>query len=584
MVCVFWCWIHVESSVLDDAHMLLFRVFGFNVAHDWKCIQLIKTQYTLYSYNTSTHPKQKRATHTVKTSMPKTSRTVEETEVGIILKEEVRKPTAFREVYAIQEPYVYAAIVKEPETQKTLYEVIEPTLQPEEEKRLREIKQFLMEEVDVNLKDIETKEKAENYLKDKTREIIKRYHIKVPAEAIDKLVYYVIRDFIGYGRIDPLMKDHSIEDISADGVGIPLYVWHRMYESLPTNILFKDETELDSFIIRLAYLAGKNISIASPILDASLPEGSRIQLTYGSEVTRRGSTFTIRRFRVDPLSISDLISFKTISSEMAAYLWYIIENRASVMIAGGVASGKTTMLNCLSMFIKPEMKVVSVEDTQELNLPHENWIPSVVRLGFGHEDKRSGSITLFDLLKAAVRQRPDYIIVGEVRGEEAYTLFQAMATGHLGMCTIHAESVEAVINRLESEPMNIPKPLIAMTDVIMVMSRTEIEGRPARKTTAAAEVIDLDPKTNNIRTNAIFTWNQKEDTFVFSGHSSILEEHMKKLGITEEDIRSELNARKTVLEWMVQKGIRRYLDVANVIREYCTNPKRVFQKARVGLK
>jgi flagellar protein FlaI len=367
-------------------------------------------------------------------------------------------------------------------------------------------------------------------------------------------------------------------------VDIPLYVWHRLYESLPTNIIFKEVAELDSFIIRMAYLSGKNISIASPILDASLPDGSRIQLTYGNEVTRRGSTFTIRRFKADPLTISDLITFKTVSPEMAAYLWYIIENRASVMVAGGVASGKTTMLNCLSMFIKPEMKIVSVEDTQELNLPHENWIPSVVRLGFGHEDKKSGSITLFDLLKAAVRQRPDYIIVGEVRGEEAYTLFQAMATGHLGMCTIHAESVEAVINRLESEPMNIPKPLIAMTDVIMVMVRTEIDGRPTRKAGIAAEIKDVDPKTKNIRTNEIFKWNPKEDTFAFLGQSTILEEHMKKQGITQEDIRTELNARKTVLEWMARRGIRRYIDVANVIREYYANPRRVFQKARVGLK
>jgi len=516
--------------------------------------------------------------------MPETPKIVEETEASIILKEEGRKTAAFREVYPIQEPYVYAAIVKEPKTQKTLYEIIEPTLHAEEEKQLQEIKNFLMEEVDVNLKEIETKEKAENYLKEKTRGIIKKYRIKVASKAVDKLVYYVIRDFLGYGKIDPLMKDHLIEDISADGVNIPLYVWHRVYESLPTNIIFKGETELDSFIIRMAYLAGKNISIASPILDASLPEGSRIQLTYGNEVTRRGSTFTIRRFRVDPLTISDLLALKTISSEMAAYLWYIIENRASVMVAGGVASGKTTMLNCLSMFIKPEMKVVSVEDTQELNLPHENWIPSVVRLGFGHEDKKSGTITLFDLLKAAVRQRPDYIIVGEVRGEEAYTLFQAMATGHLGMCTIHAESVEAVINRLESEPMNIPKPLIAMMDVIMVMARTEIEGRPIRKATAAAEVLELDPKTKQILTNNIFAWDQKEDRFTMLGHSAILEDHRKKLGISEADVESELNARKTVLRWMVQKGIRRYMDVANVIREYYANPKRVLQKARVGLK
>jgi flagellar protein FlaI len=500
------------------------------------------------------------------------------------MKEEGRKPTAFREAYAIQEPYIYAAIVKNPETQKTSYEIIEPTLQKEEEKQLKDIKDFLMEEVDVNLKEIETKEKAENYLKETAKAIIKKYRIKVRPEAVDKLIYYVIRDFLGYGKIDALMKDHLIEDISADGVNIPIYVWHRLYESIPTNIMFKDETELDSFIVRLAYLARKNISIASPILDASLPDGSRIQLTYGNEVTRRGSTFTIRRFRVDPLTISDLIAFKTISSEMAAYLWYVIENRASVVVAGGVAAGKTTMLNCLSMFIKPEMKIVSVEDTQELNLPHENWVPSVVRLGFGHEDRKSGTITLFDLLKAAVRQRPDYIIVGEVRGEEAYTLFQAMATGHLGMSTIHAESVEAVINRLESEPMNIPKSLIAMTDVIMVMTRTEIDGRPVRRTGETAEIVEFDRNKKNILTEEVFHWNPRGDEFVFSGHSTLLERHARKVDASAEEIKTELNRRKTVLEWMAHGGIRRNTEVANVIREYYVNPNRVFQKARVGLR
>jgi flagellar protein FlaI len=521
---------------------------------------------------------------TVKETAPKTSGALVEATVGAIIEGDAKKPTAFREAYAIQEPYVYAAIIKDPETQKIRYEIIEPSLQKEEEKQLREVKTFLMEEVDVNLKDIETKERAGNYLKEQTREIIRKYRIKVASEAVDKLTYYIVRDFIGYGKIDPLMKDHLIEDVSADGVNIPIYVWHRVYESIPTNIIFKDETELDSFIIRMAYLSGKNISIASPILDASLPDGSRIQLTYGNEVTRRGSTFTIRRFRVDPLTISDLIAFKTVSSEMAAYLWYIIENRASVLVAGGVASGKTTMLNCLSMFIKPEMKIVSVEDTQELNLPHENWIPSVVRLGFGHEDRKSGTITLFDLLKAAVRQRPDYIIVGEVRGEEAYTLFQAMATGHLGMCTLHAESVEAVINRLGSEPMNIPKTLIAMTSVVMVMSRTEVEGKPARRTGTAAEVVELDPTKNSIITEEVFKWNPRFDHISFCGHSTILERHMKKLGVNEEEVKRELNRRQTVLDWMTSRGIRRYTEVANVIREYYANPDRVYQKARVGLK
>ena len=512
------------------------------------------------------------------------TKTTEETPFTPVIDAEAKKPTAFREAYPIQEPYVYAAIVKDPETQKTRYEIIEPTLQKEEEQRLKELKSFLMEEVDVNIRDIETREKAGNYLKEKSKEVIKKYRMKIPPEAIDKLVYYVVRDFVGYGKIDALMKDHLIEDISADGVNIPIYVWHRMYESIPTNIIFKEESELDSFIIRMAYMSGKNISIASPILDASLPDGSRIQLTYGNEVTRRGSTFTIRRFRVDPLTISDLIAFKTISPEMAAYLWYIIENRASVLVAGGVASGKTTMLNCLSMFIKPEMKVVSVEDTQELNLPHENWIPSVVRLGFGHEDKRNGSITLFDLLKAAVRQRPDYIIVGEVRGEEAYTLFQAMATGHLGMCTIHAESVEAAMNRLESEPMNIPRTLIAMTNVIMVMSRTEIDGRPARRISTTAEVLGFDSDKDNIETEETFSWNPKFDRFSSLGKSALLEKQMNKLGISEDEVKRELSRRQTVLEWMAHQGIRRYTDVANIIREYYASPERVFQKARVGLR
>ncbi|MFQ6080395.1 MAG: type II/IV secretion system ATPase subunit [Candidatus Bathyarchaeia archaeon] len=496
--------------------------------------------------------------------------------------EKEKGPSVFREVYPIYEPYVYAAIVREPATQKIRYEIIEPTLLKEEENQLREIKDLLIEEIDVNLKDLETKERAEEYLKGKVREIINDYRIKIAEEAIGKLMYYIARDFIGYGKIDPLMRDHLIEDISADGVNIPIYVWHREYESVPTNIVYEDADELNSFIIRLAYLAGKHISIAKPLLDASLPDGSRLQLTYGSEITRRGSTFTIRRFRVDPLTISDLISFNTISSDMAAYFWYAIENRASILVAGGVAAGKTTTLNCLSMFIKPELKIVSVEDTAELNLPHENWIPSVVRTGFGSEEGGAGAITLFDLLKTAVRQRPDYIIVGEVRGEEAYTLFQAMATGHLGMSTVHAESVEAVIHRLESEPMNIPRPLLTMIDAVVVQLRTEVGGKPARRALTVTEMVALDPRTRELLTNEVYRWNARSDAFSYSGRSYILERNMKRMGLREGEVQEELHRRKTVLEWMVKKDIRRYTDVAAVIREYYADPSRVYRKARLG--
>jgi len=492
-----------------------------------------------------------------------------------------KKPSVFREVYAIVEPNVYAAVVRDPVTQKMRYEVIEPTLLKEELQYLDEIKGLLMEELNVSVKDLETREKAVEYLKSKVAEVIKNYRLKIPKETVEKLMFFIVRDFIGYGKIDALMRDHMIEDISADGIDIPIYVWHREYESLPTNVVFKSAEELNNFIIRLAFLAGKQISIASPLLDASLPDGSRIQMTYGSEITRRGSTFTVRRFRVDPLTISDLLTFKTLSFDMAAYFWYAIENRASVLVAGGVATGKTTILNCLSMFIKPELKIVSVEDTAELNLPHENWIPSVVR--GGAEEKKAGAITLFDLLKAAVRQRPDYIIVGEVRGEEAYTLFQAMATGHLGMCTLHAESVDSAIHRLESEPMNIPRPLISMIDAVLVQGRTEISGKPARRSFSVTEIVGLDPRTKDILTNQVYRWDARSDSFSYLGRSYVLQRAMTKTGLTEPEITAELQRRKMVLEWMVKNKIRRYTDVAGLIREYYADPTRVYRKARVGV-
>jgi flagellar protein FlaI len=267
---------------------------------------------------------------------------------------------------------------------------------------------------------------------------------------------------------------------------------------------------------------------------------------------------------------------------MAAYFWYAIENRASILVAGGVASGKTTMLNCLSMFIKPELKIVSVEDTAELNLPHENWIPSVVRTRFGYQERGPGVITLFDLLKAAVRQRPDFIIVGEVRGSEAYTLFQAMATGHLGMSTIHAESVDSVVHRLESEPMNIPRPLLAMIDAITIQVRTDIDGKPARRASAVTEIAAFDLRTKELLTNDVFSWNAQSDSFQYSGRSHILERNMERRGIEEKEMRRELLRRKTVLEWMAQRDIRRQTEVANVIREYHANPDRIYRKARMG--
>jgi len=495
---------------------------------------------------------------------------------------EIPQASSFKEVYPLLEPYSYAAISRDPQSGGLRYLVIEPTLRENEKQLLSKIKDVLVEELKVDLKSLGAREKAELYLREQIQQIIKDYKILIEPETLDKLMYYISRDFVHFGKIDALMRDHMIEDISADGVGVPIYIWHREYESIPTNIVFRNDHEIDSFVTKLAYISGRHISIATPMVDASLTDGSRVQLTYGKEVTRRGSTFTIRRFRADPLTISDLISFSTASSQMGAYFWYLIERKASLLIGGGTASGKTTSLNALSMFIVPDFKVVSIEDTAELNLPHENWIPSVSRTGFGAVGSPA-EISLFDLLKAAMRQRPDYIIVGEVRGGEAYTLFQSMATGHGGLSSMHADSVTAAIHRLESEPMNIPPTLIMTLDVIAMQSRVRVAERSTRRITHIAELVRIDPVSKEILINDVFKWEPKTDSFVYSGRSYVLEKIVERHGVPMELIKKELDRRKTVLDWMVKAGIRRYTDVSAVIRDYYADSTKVYEKARLGL-
>ncbi len=483
------------------------------------------------------------------------------------------------ESYALIDNFAYAHIVKDLERGNISYVVEEPKLTSEDETNLKRLKDILNQVITMKPADLKSKETAGKYLVAKSTEIFDKYNFKKHDPATrDKLLYYIVRDNLGYGKIDPLMHDPLIEDLSCDGVNVPLFVWHRKSESIPTNIRFETAQELDSYALRLAYMCGSHVSIAQPLLDASLPDGSRINLTFGSEVTRRGSTFTIRKFKVDPFTVTDLITFGTLSADMAAFFWYAVENRVSILVAGGIAAGKTTLLNCLSMFIKPDLKVVSIEDTPELNLPHENWIPATTRSHFGLATD-SADVTLFDLLKASLRQRPDYIIVGEIRGAEAYTLFQAVSTGHLGMSTVHAESVESAVYRLESAPMNIPRTLIAGIDIIMVQKRVEIRGKPVRKTVAASEIVGLDPRSGEILTNEVYKWNATDETFDYTGRSYVLEKIAEKTGISTEQAEQELRNRAQVINWMAKSNIRNYRDVSNTIRSYIENPAAVLKEA-----
>lgn len=460
------------------------------------------------------------------------------------------------------------------------YMIIEPQMNKTDEINFRVIKKLLISELDISLNSIKTKKEAARELKSKILHLIKKYNIEIQTKSLSKINYYAVRDFVYMGKIEPLMRDHMIEEISCDGTGVPLYIWHREFESVPTNITFENEDALNNFVQKLSYIGGKHASLANPIVDASLPDGSRINMTLGHEITKRGSTFTIRRFRADPITIIDLIKFRTISVYEAAYLWYAVENNSTMLVAGGTASGKTTLLNSLSSFIRPGQKLVSIEDTHELNLLHENWIPAVSRQNF--TDGQIGEITQYDLLRAALRQRPDILIVGETRGREAYTLFQAMATGHGGYSSIHADSVEATLTRLVSSPMDVPKTLIANTlDIITLQLKMRFNDKSVRRIIQISEIAGLDDKTGEIKTHEIFKWNPADDRHEFFGDSIVMGKIKERTGVSDDQITYELKKRKTALEWLTENNIRGHKEVMKNILEFYSNTDRFYERKRL---
>ena len=489
------------------------------------------------------------------------------------------------EVYPVYEPYGYVRILYDMDHHQYLYQVVEPELDPREAKILDFIEQTIVDVLDVGLEEL-THEDAETMLHGLTDSVIADYSIEVDATTLEKLKYYTTRDFLGFGKLDIIMRDGMIEDISCDGTDIPIFLYHRKYESMASTIVFPEDAELDSFVIKLAQRSGKHISIADPLLDARLPDGSRLNATLSREVTAAGSTFTVRKFKPEPFTPPDLIRFGTQSPEMQAYLWMAIQHGASLILAGGTASGKTTALNAMLLFIPPQMKIVSIEDTRELNLPHPNWIPGTTRTGFGPRNSQgtqAGEIDMFQLLKAALRQRPEYIAVGEVRGEEATVLFQAMATGHAAYGTMHADSVQSVIHRLEGKPISIPRPLLEALDVVCIQIQTRIGGKRVRRTKEIVEVVGLDPNTKELLTNEVFRWDPATDEFHPSGVSYVLERVQRENNLSRRELQEEMANRTILIEWLVEAGVRDYQRVAKMVQAYYNEPEDTVAKVRAEL-
>jgi flagellar protein FlaI len=484
------------------------------------------------------------------------------------------------EIYPVNPPYAYIQIVYDHTTHEYTYVVLEPQLTEPEKDLLKELKERLFETLDINTKDI-SKEEAGIRLRTAATDIILDFGIKLTPLQREVILYNMHKDFLGDGLIDSVMHDKYIEDISCDGVNTSLFVYHANYESMKTTLSYTNAEELDSFVTKLAQRSGKYISIAQPILDSTMQDGSRIQMTLGQEVTAHGSTFTIRKFKDEPITPTDLIEWRTFAPLSIAYIWLCVENGKSAIFAGGTASGKTTSLNAVSLFIPPLSKIVSLEDTRELKLPHPNWIPSVTRDSFDTTGR--GEINMYELLRAAMRQRPEYILVGEVRGKECQTLFQAMSTGHVTYSTIHADSVASVVHRIENPPMDVPRNMLSALDFVCIQVQGRVGGKRIRRSKQIVEILDIDPRTNELITNEVFKWRSATDEITYSGKSYLLEEIMEAKGWSENRMREELKRRQEVLEWMRIKKIRHYKDVAKILISYHRDPEAVIEKVRKDL-
>jgi flagellar protein FlaI len=492
-------------------------------------------------------------------------------------------PRGFKiiEKYPLYEPFAHVAIAQNPKTGEYKYILDELQLDPLERGVYHRILEILLAEIESPKEEILDPRK---FFAEEAKKIVDKYRISLgwlPDVSWYKILYHAERDLVGFGHIDPFMRDPNIEDISCDGVNKPVYIWHRNYESIETNIEFESDEQLDNTVVKLVHMAGKHVSSAFPIVDASLPGKHRLAVCYRREVTPFGTAFTIRKFREDPYSMIDLINIGTFSEEMAAYFWMCLENRASIMVLGGTAAGKTTALNALACLIKPGSKIITIEETAELNLPHDNWISLIARQSYGLGGSNVGEVSLFDLVKATLRHRPDILVVGEVRGQEAYVLFQALATGHGGMCTMHAENLDSAVKRLTQKPMDISPAYIPLMNVVLSIQRVHLvkgtEKKAYRRVMNSNEVADY----GDYRT--VFKWHPAKDEHLASFDKSVLLSSIsERVGQSKKELIDEIGRRKDVLHWMRERNIRSYKDVAAIIAEYYARPKQIYEKVLAG--
>jgi len=461
------------------------------------------------------------------------------------------------------------------------YNVVKQNYTPEEKILLNEIRENL---VDLAISSGENFQTDEVKLLNDIKVFLfnrlgdKNQNNNISNEYLDKLSHKVLRDIIGYGKIDSLLQDDELEEIMIIGINKPVFVYHRKYGMMKTNITYNDEQELTDLIDSMARQINRRIDKESPILDGRLSDGSRINATI-PPVSADGPSLTIRKFKKDPLTIIDLINSKTISVELAAFLWLCIDGlgvkSANAIISGGTSSGKTTTLNALTSFINPKERIITIEDTLELQIPHEHIIRMETRPS---NIENKGELTMNDLVKNSLRQRPDRIIVGEVRAQEAITLFTALNTGHSGFGTLHSNSARETITRLTTEPMSVPKIMIQAIDFIIMQKRIYTPtGVSYRRISEVAEIVGSEEGV--IQLNKIFEWNPESDTIEnVSISSKTLSQIANLSGKSLYEINKEIESREMVLKYMINHNIHSEDDVNGILELYYANPQKVLNR------
>ncbi len=463
------------------------------------------------------------------------------------------------EQYWVVEPFSFVKIVRIG-NQGFVYTVVEPAISGKEKTLLQETYARLR---DIIIYDSTEADRSDHLEPRFIAGIIRQFDPSITDERLSLMNYYLRRDLSGYGPLEVLMRDPALEDISCNGNNLPVFVYHKIHGSLPSSIVLR-EGELNQFVLKLAQKANKQVSLSNPMVDATLPDGARVQITYSDVVSTKGSSFTIRKFRAEPMTPLDLIRMGTFSAETLAFLWLAIKNRKSLLVVGGTASGKTSTMNAVSLFIPQNAKIVSLEDTREIQLPHKNWLPTQTREL--NVEGIKGDIDMFSLLKASMRQRPEYIIVGEVRGHEAQTLFQAMNTGHSTLSTIHAGSVNEAINRLTHDPINVPSVMFQALDLVIVQSIYTIGNTRIRRNLSIHE-IEVD-KAGEIHPVLLFEWDLKSDTFRRTNEKSrVLAEIAFHNGWSEEELDHQVKKREEFFMWALEVEPPSITDLANAIHD-----------------